>query len=74
MNKKLKTITPIWNDEFELPNGSYSLSDIRDYIEYIIKKHKKLTTICLVHVQINIINKRLVFKTKDGYKLGLQNA
>ena len=48
--KKLKTITPIWNDEFELPNGSYSLSDIQDYIEYIIKKHKKLTTICLVHV------------------------
>ena len=50
MNKKLKTITPIWNDEFELPNGSYSLSDMQDYIEYIIKKHKKLTTICLVHV------------------------
>ena len=26
------------NDEFELPDGSYSVSDIQDYIEYIIKK------------------------------------
>ena len=27
------------NEEFKLPDGSYSLSDIQDYIEYIIKKH-----------------------------------
>ena len=32
-NKKLKTIAPTWNDEFELPDGSYSVSDIQDYIE-----------------------------------------
>ena len=32
-NKKLKTIAPTWNDEFELPGGSYSVSDIQDYIE-----------------------------------------
>ena len=25
---KLKIITPTWNDEFELPDGSSSLSDI----------------------------------------------
>ena len=30
---------PTWSDEFELPDGSYSLSDIQDYFEYIIKKH-----------------------------------
>ena len=38
-NNRLKLIVSIRNDEFELPDGSYSVSDIRDYIEYIIKKH-----------------------------------
>ena len=37
-NNKLKIIVPTWNDEFELPDCSYSVSDIQDYIEYIIKK------------------------------------
>ena len=35
-NNKFKTT---WNDEFELPDGSYSVSDIQDYFEYISKKH-----------------------------------
>ena len=39
-NSKLKVIAPTWNDEFELPDGSYSMSSIQDHIEYIIKKHK----------------------------------
>ena len=59
-------------DEFELPDGSYSVSDIQDYIEYIIKKHETLTRIPPIHVYINRINNRLVFKIKDGYKLELQ--
>ena len=37
----------MWNDEFELPDGSYSVLDIQDYIIYIIRKHKTLTTILL---------------------------
>ena len=37
-NNKLKTSAPTWNDEFELPDGSYSKSDIQDYFEYILKK------------------------------------
>ena len=32
-NNKLKIIAPAWNDEFELPDVSYSVSDIQDYIE-----------------------------------------
>ena len=48
------------------------MSDIQDYIEYIIKKHETLTTITLIHVYINRINNRLKFKIKDGYKLELQ--
>ena len=34
-NNKFKIST--WNDKFELPNGSYSVSDIQDYFEYILK-------------------------------------
>ena len=71
-NSKIKIIAQAWNDEFELPDGSYSVSDIQDYIEFIIKKHETLTTIPPIHVYINRINNRLVFKIKDGYKLELQ--
>ena len=55
-----------------MPASTYSVSDIQDYIEYIIKKHETLTTIPPIHVYINGINNRLVFKIKDGYKLELQ--
>ena len=36
-NNELKIIAPMWNDEFDLPDGSYYVSDIQDYIAYIIK-------------------------------------
>ena len=49
-NNKLIIIAPIWNGEFELPDGSYSVSDIQDYIDYIIKKHERLITIPPIHV------------------------
>ena len=38
-NNKFKISAPTWNDEFELPDGSYSVSDIQDYFEYILEKH-----------------------------------
>ena len=47
-------------------------SDIQDYIEYIIKKYETLAAIHPIHVYVNIINNRLVFKTKDRHKLELQ--
>ena len=71
-NHKLQIIAPTWNDEFELPDGSYSLLDIQDYIEYIIKNHETLTAIPPIHFYINRINDRLMFKIKDDYKLELQ--
>ena len=36
-NNKFKISTPIWNDTFDLPDGSYSISDIQDYFEFIMK-------------------------------------
>ena len=40
-NNKFKISVPTWSDEFELPDGSYSISDIQDYFEYILKKHSE---------------------------------
>ena len=71
-NNKLKITSPTWNDEFESPDGSYSVSDTQYYIEYIIKKHETLITIPPIHVYIDRINNRLVFKIEDGYKVELQ--
>ena len=34
-NNKFKVSAPTWNDEFELPDESYSVSDIQDYFKYI---------------------------------------
>ena len=55
-----------------MPDGSYSVLDIQDYIEYIIKRHETLPTIPPIHVYINRINNILVFQIKDGYKLEIQ--
>ena len=52
---KLKIVAPTWNDEFELPNGSYSVSDFQDYIKYITKIHEILTTILLMFTSIELI-------------------
>ena len=35
-NNKLKISAPTWNEEYKLPDGSYSVSDIQDYFEYIM--------------------------------------
>ena len=38
-NNKFKISAPTWNEEFKLPDGSYSVSDIQDYFEYIINNY-----------------------------------
>ena len=35
-NNNFKVSAPTWNDKFELRDGSYSVSNIQDYFEYII--------------------------------------
>ena len=40
-NNKFKISASKWSDEFQLPDGSYSISDIQDYFEYILKKHSE---------------------------------
>ena len=44
-NNTFKIYAPTWNDTFDLPNNFYSIADIQDYSEFIIKKHETLTEI-----------------------------
>ena len=60
-----------WNDTFDLPDGSYSIADIQDYFEFIIKKHETLTENPPIQIYPNKIINRIVFKMKTGYKLEL---
>ena len=39
-NNKFKISAPTWNETFDLPDGSYSIEDIQDYFEFIIKNTK----------------------------------
>ena len=41
---KFKVSAPTWNEELELPDGSYSIPDIRYYFEYILKKNMRQPT------------------------------
>ena len=62
-------MAPTWNDEFELPNGSYSVSDIQDCFEYILKKHGEDIYKPSVQIYVNKIENRVTSKIKYGYSL-----
>ena len=70
-NNKFKISAPTWNDKFELPDGSYSVSDIQGYFEYILKKHGENTDKPSVQIYVNKIENRITFKIKNGYSLEL---
>ena len=55
-NTKLEIIAPTLNDTFELLDASHLVSDIQNYIEYIIKKRETLTVVPPIHTYINRIN------------------
>ena len=54
-NNKFKISAPIWNEEFELPDGPYSVSDIHDYFKYIFKKHETVTESPSIMIYVNKI-------------------
>ena len=68
-NIKFKISAPTWNDEFELPDESYSVSDIQDYFKYLLKKHGENTNKPSVQIYVNKIQNTITFKIKDGYSL-----
>ena len=68
-NYKFKISAPTWNDTFDLLDRSYSVSDIQDYFEFIIRKHETLTENPPIKTYLNKIKNRIAFKIKTGYKL-----
>ena len=73
-NNKFKISSPTWNDTFNLPDGSYSIADIQDYFEFIIKKHETITENPSIQIYTNKIKNRITFKIKTGYKLELLSS
>ena len=70
-NNKFEISAPTWNEEFKLPDGSYSVSDIQDYFEYILKKHSESVDNLSIRIYVNKIENRITFKIKSGYYLEL---
>ena len=68
-NNKFKISAPTWSDEFELPDGSYSISDIQDYFEHILKKHSESVDDPPIEIFVSKNENRITFKIKNGYYL-----
>ena len=70
-NNKFKISPPTWNDEFVLPDVSYSVSDIQDYFEHILEKHGEDIDKPSVQTYVNKIENRVTFEIKNGCSLEL---
>ena len=70
-NNKFKTSIPTWNEEFELPHGSYSISDIQDYFKRILKKNGEKAINPSIRTYIKKTEDRITFKIKTGYYIEL---
>ena len=63
-NNRFKISAPTWNEEFELPDVWYPISDIQDYFEYILKKHGEKVVNSLIRIYVNKIENKITFKIK----------
>ena len=70
-DNKFKISEPTWNHKFELPDGSYCVSDSQDYFEYILEKHGEDIDKPSVQIYVNKIENGVTFKIKNGYSLEL---
>ena len=70
-NNEFKISAPTQNEQLELPDGLYSLSDIQECFEYILKKHGEKTVNLSIKIYINNTENRITFKIKTGYYLEL---
>ena len=64
-NNRFKISAPRWKEEFELPDGSCSISDIQNYFEFISKKHGETTINPSIRICINKIENRIRLKLKQ---------
>ena len=70
-HNKFKICAPTWSEELELPDGSYSVSDIQDYFEYILKKQSESVDNPSIRIYVNKTENRITFKIKNEYYLEL---
>ena len=70
-NNKFKISAPTWDNKFELPDDLCSVSGIRDYFEYILKKHGEDIDEQSVQIYVNKTENRVTFKIKKIYSLEL---
>ena len=70
-NNRFKINAKTWSDTFNLPDGSYSVPDIQDYFEYILKKHVEAVDNPSIKIHVNKIENRVTFKIKNEYYLEL---
>ena len=70
-NNKFKISAPTWSEEFNIPDGSYSIPDIQNYFKYILKKHSESVDNRSIRIYVNKIQNRITFKIKNGYYLEL---
>ena len=70
-NNEFKISFPTWTEEFELPDGSNSVSDIHNYFQNILKKHETVTDNLSIMVSVNKIENRITFKIKTELYLEL---
>ena len=54
-----------------MSDGSYSVSDVQDYFEYILKKHRENFDNPPVKMNVNKIENRITFRIKNGCSLEL---
>ena len=62
------------NKKFKITDESYSVSDIQNYFEYIIKIHKRLTDNSPIRIYEYKIENRVEFKIQTGYYLELLSS
>ena len=70
-NSNFKIFASTWNDDFKLSDGSYSISDIQDYFEYILQKHGENIDNASVRIYINKKENRIRFEIKTECYLEL---
>ena len=68
-NNTFKISASKWSNEFELPDGSYSIPDIQDFFEYILKEHSEGVDNPSIKIYVNKTETRITFK--KGYYLEL---
>lgn len=68
-SNKFKISSHTWNDEFHLPDTSYSISDIQNYFEQIIKKHGTKISNPPIQIYVNKIKYQVAFEIKQGRNL-----